>query len=316
MTMSGPMGLGEKIAKTLRYQGRALLRDTRRLRAALRPPSLERPVFVVGCSRGGTTLAYKILSQARELGSMHRETHEFWNSLHPISERGWQSHRIPESMASAADRKRADLRFYVHTGRRRIVDKNNQAGFSIPYLRALYPDAQFVYVKRNPGDNLNSLIQGWSRPDEFGAWSLDLPEEVKIEGGRYRRWCFFLPEGWRDYTKASIQEVCAFQYEAINTDILEAGSVVPESNWQELFYEDLLTDPIAALSRLFGALGLAFDDEVRQRCMEAIAVPYNAFSEIRVAKWQNGSNRARIGSVLGRLESVAGRMGYQREETV
>ncbi len=60
--------------------------------------------------------------------------------------------------------------FHIGTGHRRFVDKNNQNGLAIPYLRALFPDAHFVYIKRGPGDNINSLIEGWRRPPAESRW--------------------------------------------------------------------------------------------------------------------------------------------------
>ncbi|MGR9051485.1 MAG: sulfotransferase [Gammaproteobacteria bacterium] len=93
--------------------------------------------------------------------------------------------------------------FYALTGKLGIVDKNNHNGLSVSYLFTLFPDAHFVYVKRNPGDNIESLIKGWNKADEFATWSEQLSEAVEIDRGRYRRWCFFLPDGWRNLIKAT-----------------------------------------------------------------------------------------------------------------
>ena len=38
-------------------------------------------------SRGGTTLVYRTFSESRELGSLIRETHDYWAGLHPIEAR-------------------------------------------------------------------------------------------------------------------------------------------------------------------------------------------------------------------------------------
>jgi hypothetical protein len=270
----------------------------------------DRPVFLVGCSRAGTTLVYKTLSLAPELGSLQRETHEFWEALHPLEERGWSSHRIEAADASNQDRDSVTRYFYAHTGSRRFVDKNNQIGLSIPYLLELFPNAIICYVKRSPGDNINSLIQGWGRPDEYAAWSIALPEALEIENGKYTRWCFFLPQGWRAYTKSRIEEVCAFQYTSINEAIMEAKQSIAASQWAELKYEDILSDAVGSFKKAFENIGINFSDRLHRHCATVLSNPYNAFSEIRVDKWRDGADHERIKRVLPSVAETAMRMGY------
>ncbi|MEW5943850.1 MAG: sulfotransferase [Pseudomonadota bacterium] len=300
-----------KVDKTLRYYGhrfvdacRGMLWDVRRL-------AVDRPIFVVGCSRAGTTLVYKTFSESREIGSLQRETHDFWVALHPLAEKNWDTHALGAADASQRDRDAVNRYFYAHTGKRRFVDKNNQNGLCVPYLHALYPDAHFVYVKRSPGDNINSLIEGWGKPEEFATWSDDLPEQVAVEGGRYHRWCFFLADGWRDHLQAPIEEVCAFQYRAMNEAILGARRSIPVNRWSELFYEDLVRDPVGGFRNAFEACGVKFTRQIESHCAEVLARPYNAFSEIRLDKWRDGRNRERIERVLPRVEVVARKMGYE-----
>ena len=155
-----------KVDKTLRHHAQGGVQALRALAwPLLRQPAA--PVFVVGCSRAGTTLVYKTLSESPELGSLQRETHDFWTDLHPLQAKGWNTHGLDESDASASDREYVGRYFYSWTGHHRWVDKNNQNGLCVSYLHALFPDAVFVYVKRSPGDNLNSLIEGWEKPEEF-----------------------------------------------------------------------------------------------------------------------------------------------------
>ena len=267
-------------------------------------------MFVVGCSRSGTTLVYKILSEARELGSLHKETHELWMALHPLQERNWRSHAIPASEATPAIRRHIERHFFVGTGRRRFVDKNNQAGFSIAYLKRLFPDARFVYVKRNPGDTVSSMIEGWRRPEAFGAWSKGLPVDVRIDDGAFTRWCFFLPPGWQEYTEVPVEEVCAYQYRAINEAILRAREDVAPEHWSEVRQEDLVADPGRAIAELYHECGLELDPGTAKRCVAVTGRPHNAFSGLTVLKWRTGPNADRVGRVVDGLCDLAMRMGY------
>lgn len=300
----------EKVVKTVAWHGRRGLRALRALRWALSPRPAERPIIVVGCSRAGTTLVYKTLSESREIGSLQRETHDYWTALHPLAQKNWDTHALDAADAGAAERNTVSRYFYTWTGRRRWVDKNNQNGLCVPYLHALFPDAVFVYVKRSPGDNLNSLIEGWRKPDEFATWSDNLPARVSVESGALTQWCFFLADGWRDFVNASVEDVAAFQYDAINRAILDAKANVPHGQWVEVFYEDFLRDPVSTFRKVFAGCGLKFDRDLEAHCATVLDIPYNAFSAIRLDKWKDGRNRDKIERVLPKLAEVAARMGY------
>jgi hypothetical protein len=299
-----------KVGKTLAHYARRAQRGVRTMRWTLARRPAQRPIIVVGCSRAGTTLVYKTLSESREIGSLQRETHDYWTGLHPLADKHWDTHALDAGDASPAERDTVSRYFYTWTGHHRWVDKNNQNGLCVPYLQALFPDAVFVFVKRSPGDNLNSLIEGWRKPDEFATWSNDLPATVTVENGALTQWCFFLADGWRDFVNAPVEDVAAFQYNAINQAILDAKAHIPHEQWVEVFYEDFLRDPAATFRQVFEGCGLAFDDRLQAHCADVLDIPYNAFSEIRLDKWKDGRNRDKIERVLPHVADVATRMGY------
>jgi hypothetical protein len=299
-----------KVDKTARHYGRRISRGLRGAYWDVAQPKIVRPVFIVGCSRAGTTVVYKTFSEAPELGTLQRETHDFWVALHPLAEKGFATHALEARDASQRDRETVCRYFYSQTGTRRFVDKNNQNGLCIPYLHALFPDAHFVYVKRSPGDNINSLIEGWGKPGEFATWAEDLPVEVRVDDGRFRRWCFFLFAGWRDYVARPIEDVCAAQYVAMNRAILDARKAVPPSQWTEIVYEDLVRDPVAGFRAAFQSAGLAFGARLEEFCRSVLGTPYNAFSPIEIDKWRAQRNRERIERVFRVVAPVAREMGY------
>lgn len=300
----------QKVDKTLRYHGKHAAIELRGRWWDICHNRVASPVFVVGCSRAGTTLVYKTLSESREIGTLQRETHDFWARLHPLQEKNWETHALSADDASDYDRDYVARYYYSWTGKTRFVDKNNQNGLCVPYLFALFPYAHFIYVKRNPGDNLNSLIEGWRRPEEFATWSRDLPARVAIDGGKYNSWCFFLAEGWQQFRSAHIEDVCAFQYNAINQSILDAKPAIADQRWHEVFYEDLVRDPVGQFRSLFTACGLEFDERLERHCGNVLSLPYNAFSAIRVDKWKDGRNSDRIRRVLPELGKLSKQMGY------
>jgi hypothetical protein len=192
---------------------------------------------------------------------------------------------------------------------KRFVDKANQNCFRIPYLFELFPDAIFIYVKRDGRDNINSLIHGWGKPNEFATWSQDIPADIQIENGTYRQWAFFLFPGWRSFVSSSIEEVCAQQWITANQSVLVSKREIPQRQWIEVFYEDMLTSSTEAFRRIFEKLNLRFTDEIKQHCDSLIEHPYNAFSPPRLNKWKV-ENRDRIEHVLPLINPTMREMRY------
>jgi hypothetical protein len=267
------MSTTDRIRKTANFYSTFLQVEWRNFIWPLVRHRFEKPVFIVGCSRSGTTVVYKILSMAKGLASLQKESHDFWNSLHPPEERNWDSHRIP-------------------------------------YLFELFPDAIFIYVKRDGRDNINSLIHGWSRPDEFGGWSHNLPANIQIDNSKYTRWCFFVFPGWRSYIKASIETVCAQQWITANQSVLSFRGAGSDTGWIEVFYEDILSRPLETFRELYERLDIPFTDDVKEHCKNLLNNPYNAFSPPRLNKWKE-ENRERIERIIPTIQETMMKMGYR-----
>ncbi len=305
-----PVSFMFKVKKTIHYYA---VQSQRRCRDLLWPmvkPQFSRSIFIVGCSRSGTTAVYKTLSLATALASLRKESHEFWNDLHPPGENNWESHMLGTEQANKIDHEAVSRYFYRHVGAGRFVDKANQNCFRIPYLNKLFPDAFFVFVKRDGRDNINSLIHGWDRPDEYGAWSQDLPVEVRINQGTYKRWCFFLFPEWRNYLNSLIEEVCAKQWVEANRSILMAKKDIPGNRWIEVFYEDILNSSTKTFQSVFRQLELPFDEAMKRHCESMVENPYNAFSTPRLHKWKD-ENRSRIEKILPIISDTMADMGYK-----
>lgn len=305
----GITNVAVKIKKNFYYYATISQRCWRNVLFPVIKPKYSRPIFIIGCSRSGTTAVYKTLSMAKCLASLHKESHDFWNDLHPPGETNWESHVLGREQANRIDQDAASRFFYRYVGARRFVDKANQNCFRIPYLNKLFPDAMFVYVKRDGRDNINSLIHGWDRPDEFGSWSQGLPAKVRVDNGAYMRWCFFLFPGWRSYLNSSIEEVCARQWVEANRAILIAKDGIQGHRWVEIFYEGILSSPIETFQNVFRQLDLQFDDVMKHHCESMVKNPYNAFSTPRLHKWRD-ENRERIERILPIISDTMTDLGY------
>ena len=256
-------------------------------------------------------MVYKPFSESHAIGSLNREAHDFREETYRFFNRDWDIQSFDVIVASASGCDYVSSYFYARTRKSRFVDKNNENGLCVPYLYSLFPDVHFFYVKRRPGDDINSLIEGGNQPEEFATWSNLLPEKASVENGRYTQWGFFLATDWRDYVNASIEEACAFQYSAITQVILDAQRVIPAAQRSEVFYEDIARHPAESFPKLLEAKGLSFAVQFQMHCENVLDTPYNACLEIRLDNWKEGRNRSQIERVLAKIEFIACALEYE-----
>jgi hypothetical protein len=231
-------------------------------------PYAPDPIFIVGCSRSGTTVTYETIAAASGLLSFGWEIPEFWNSLWGPAHNNWESEAAGTEAARPEHRAAAQRYFFQRLGAGKVVEKTCINVMRVPYLLRLFPDARFVYIHRDGRDNISSMIDGWLHDGHFALGKLlgPFPCEVSIENGKFKEWSFFLPPGWRDYNHSRLEEVCAYQWLTANRMALDAAKAVPQRQWIQLRYEDVFDRPVQMFRNVFERLELEFSDAVESRC--------------------------------------------------
>jgi len=278
-------------------------------------PEAPDPIFIVGCSRSGTTVTYETIAAAPGLLSFGWEIPEFWENLHGPQSCGWASHAAAASDARPEHRAAAQRYFFERLGRGQVLDKTCINVLRVEYLHALFPNARFIYLHRDGRDNVSSLMEGWRHDGHFGLTKLlgPFPCEVAVNGGEFADWSFFLPPGWQAYNDASLEDVCAFQWLTANRMALDAGRLVPPAQWLPLRYEDVFDRPVEMFRRVFEWLELPFDDAVRARCAALASAPT---SIVRGApkrqKWKEHNPEA-IRRILPKIRALQLELGYDAD---
>lgn len=279
-------------------------------------PEAPDPIFVVGCSRSGTTVTYETIAASPALLSIGHEIPQFWNRLSGPQTNGWASEAAGAADARPEHRNAARRGFYERLGIGRVLDKTCINVMRVPYLHALFPDARFVYVQRDGRDNVSSMIDGWRQDGHFGLRKFlgPFPCEVAIDGGRFDEWSFFLPPGWRDYNRAPLEEVCAYQWITANGMALDAGAEIPAAQWIRLRYEDLFDRPVEVFREIFAHLDLPFDAAIEERCRTLSERPTSIVKgPPKRQKWRS-QNPEMVARILPMIRPMMSRLGYDTDD--
>jgi hypothetical protein len=160
---------------------------------------VKQPLFVIGTGRSGTTILGVLMSMHKDVGFLN-EPKALWHSVFPYEDvigsytRVPAKYRLDEKDVTPEVARNAHRLFgaYLWTVRSgRLVDKYPELVFRVPFVKAIFPDAKFIFLVRNGWDTCSS-IKKWSKRlgvsqsgethDWWGAdnrkWNLMLDELV------------------------------------------------------------------------------------------------------------------------------------------
>jgi hypothetical protein len=278
------------------------------------PPVLQRPVFIVAAPRSGSTLLFETLAASDQLVTVGGEAHWLVESIEElrVGAPGVDSNRLSADAYSVelARRLHASLseRLVDPAGRpadildgRRFLEKTPKNALRIPLFSRVFPDAQFIFLWRDPRENLSSLIEAWRSGDWQTYRELD-----GFEGP----WSMVLPPGWRALSGRPLEEIAAFQWDSTNRIVRDDLAMLPPDRWTSVEYAELIDAPRATVERLCAFLGLDVDPPLRAR-IEA-PLPQARYTQTPAAadKWRR--NASAIERVLPRVASTWERLRAMR----
>lgn len=270
------------------------------------------PIFIVGCSRAGTTITFESIRQSTELLSFPYEIPQFWHSLFGPWNNHWNSEVATTGDAVPGHRDQAFAYFYARLGKGLVLDKSCINILRIPYLHALFPKAKFIYIHRDGRDNINSLIEGWRHNDHFGLSKLlgKIPADIRINNGEFNDWHFFLPPDWQSYNDATLEEVCAHQWLSANRLALDAKESIPNEQWIQIKYENIFESPVEMFGEVFERLNIPFTDALKTHCANLNQHPTSIVNGLpKKEKWKS-RNKDAIERILPKIEPLMKTLGY------
>ncbi len=227
-------------------------------------PEVNRPVFIIGCGRSGTTILGSSLSQHKQLTYLNEPRH-LWFSAYPETDI-WTSKarsRNGKLVLTEADfdaRKSKKLsrlfRFMTIVRRRPIlVEKLPINNFRLDFIQKSFPDARFIHIYRNGLEVARSMEKASKGGGWFGAnsykWNLLSKHARNNDETRH------LPELCTTYHDKGLLEWRLSTESAVA--FLRNAS---EAAFIEVSYNEFIDNPVKTVSKLVEFIGVDRDPDL------------------------------------------------------
>ncbi|MEO1203568.1 MAG: sulfotransferase, partial [Pseudomonadota bacterium] len=198
-------------------------------------PNLREPVFAIGSPRSGTTFLGECLSQLPEI-SYHYEPVITKAAVRCVWTGAWS-----ERFATAVYRTVfAWLMRIEYEPDLRFCEKTPGNCFILPFLHRAFPDAKFIHIVRDGRDAALSLSKKpWYRNDSRDSGERD-PDGYLLGPSR-RFWVEH--ERADEYERTGDLHRCIWLWRRYVEEALRGKSSIPDAQYYELRYEDLVAEP-------------------------------------------------------------------------
>lgn len=222
----------------------------------------DAPVFIVAAPRSGSSWLFETLSESSELLTLGGEGHAHIESIEALDPRRngrWHNHLdAGNATAEVARQLRANYLAGLKdnngqsirpTKPFRFLEKTPKNALRIAFLKKVFPQARFIYLHRDPRENIASIIEAW-QSGHFVTYR-------NLPGWQGQPWSLLLPPDWQTQQGKPLESVACWQWQTTNAAIVDELTRLPRNDWTSISYQELCQDTDAALAKLCAFIGVA-----------------------------------------------------------
>lgn len=245
---------------------------------------VEKPVFLIGIGRSGTTILGVVMSMHRQIGFLN-EPKALWYVLDPKEDvlgnygDGHGRYRYDENDLNEEIKARAHKLYGYYlavSGNSRVFDKQNELMYRVPLLRKLFPDVKIVSIVRN-GWDVCSSIDFWSKWKGVQEGSRGREDWWGLNN---RKWYNLVDQLVREneLLKDNYEEIRGFtdqrnmaavEWILSNQEALKLMETDPDEIYLVKF-EDITQNPVEVLPKLLEFCELPTDDRMMDYASKAL----------------------------------------------
>ena len=301
-----PIGLGDmyRLArKTYRAERRYYLKLDRhrpmtseRLSSSLLP-RLERPIFIIGAARSGTTFLGDCIGRLPEI-TYHHEPPATKAAGRYVYEGLWGFRRsrwffrLVYNWLVRVERD-GDLRF---------SEKTPTNIFLIPFLSEAFPRSQFIHIIRDGRDASSShMHKPWLRAED--AWTGEREPGGYLHGPWPKFWVE--PDRREEFISTSDARRMAWAWRRYTETGLQYGPPLGSDRYHELRYEDLVRQPLDEGERM-----LDFLDITAKASRDRFLTATQRADDSSVGTWRSTFYPSELGEIDAEAGDLLRRLGY------
>jgi len=257
---------------------------------------VQKPIFIIGSGRSGTTLLYRLLCGHPDIawfsgitdilprfpqlsilsrflkGKIKRLFGPSPEAINIYKFCGIDDSSLRSKGTSLTERdvnKYSELMLYKTVaqhlkwmGKSRFISKNTTNSMRIRYLKHIFPDALFVHIIRNGYAVVNSLlnVKWWSDLELW--WLSKTPKQREEKGG-------------------NPAELCARHWKRQVEEIMQNKEYIPPNQYLECRYEEVVDKPLSSLKRILEFCQLRWSDDFEKH------IKSNPISNLSLDKWKD-----------------------------
>jgi hypothetical protein len=282
--------------------------------------SLRPPIILIGNYRSGTSIVQQLIGLHPDIVTWY-EPRTLWLYADPGRRHDEFDERDATPEAARYIRSRF-LKYQKRHGGRRIMEKTPANILKVPYVHAIFPDATYLHITRNPFSFISSVEFKWQRTKtlrgirrsladapvtQLPYYARQMAEDlirkkimkqkyISMYGPRYRG----IEEDLKTQGKL---RVIARQWALCNRKAREDLQRLGRGRVLSFRYEDLIADPDSLVSEIYDRCGLACSDEIRRRAHEMV-------DPGRQEKWLR-LDRQQLTTIMPELQREMDVYGYE-----